>query len=126
MAKSDYFVSFWNQDNYAVQESSRSSGEYSTQWCEVEMRLDGERPDKQNYEMKMGVRFYADNDATSFVTTEEAEFDWYDEEMEFSNELKEEPVYEEPQTKKQAEEVFEITVEDVFAAFLEAYNAYLE
>jgi len=76
--------------------------------------------------MKMGVRFYADNDATSFVTTEEAEFDWYDEEMEFSNELKEEPVYEEPQTKKQAEEVFEITVEDVFAAFLEAYNAYLE
>lgn len=46
--------------------------------------------------------------------------------MEFSDEIKEEPVYEEPQTKKQAEEKFEINVEDVFAEFMNTYNAYLE
>lgn len=48
--------------------------------------------------------------------------------MEFSDELKEEPVYEKEtkQEKKQAEEKFEMTVESVFDQFLEAYYALLE
>jgi len=45
--------------------------------------------------------------------------------MEFSTELNEVPVYEDKQVEKQAEEVFTMTVEDVFAAFMDAYTQYL-
>lgn len=69
--------------------------------------------------MQTGIRFYADQDATDFLSTREPEFDWYRDEMEFSDELKEEPVYESPQTEKQAEEAFDIAVEDVFADFID-------
>ena len=76
--------------------------------------------------MQTGVRFYADNDATTFVSTQQPSFEWYDEKMEFSDELKEEPVYEDKQTEKHADEKFTMTVEDVFAAFLDAYNTWLD
>jgi len=126
MADPAYFAQPWYEDSYSVQESNRTSGDYSIQWCEVEVILDEKLPKELTFEMQMGVRFYADSDATTFVSTGQPTFEWYREEMSFSKELNEEPVYEDKQTKKQAEEVFEITVEDVFAAFMDAYNAYLE
>lgn len=126
MADADYFAQPWYEESYSVQESERTSGDYSIQWCEVEIILDEALPKELTYEMQMGVRFYADSDATTFVSTGQPSFEWYREEMKFDPELNEEPVYEDKQTKKQAEEVFEITVEDVFAAFMDAYNAFLE
>jgi hypothetical protein len=41
MSKPDYFAAFWNEDNYSLLESPRESGDYSYQWCEVEVKLDG-------------------------------------------------------------------------------------
>jgi len=44
--------------------------------------------------------------------------------MSFSDELKEEPVYEDKQEKKQAEEKFDIAVEDIFPSdLIEQYKA---
>ena len=126
MNKPDYYARFYNDELFSVQASPRASGDYSIQRCEVEIKLpEGASPDTLTYEMQTGIRFYADQDATEFTTTPEPEFDWYRNEMEFSDELKEEPVYEEPQTEKQAEEKFDIAVEDVFADFMDAYNQYL-
>ena len=47
--------------------------------------------------MQTGVRFYADNDATEFVSTKQPTFEWYREDLEFDEELQEEPVYEDKQ-----------------------------
>ena len=52
--------------------------------------------------------------------------DSYRKELEFSTELKEEPVYEAPQKEKQAEEKFEIVVADVLNEHMDRYNAYKE
>lgn len=57
------------------------------------MKLGAESEALENLELQMGVRFYANNDATEFVSTEEPFFDWYRKEMSFSTELNEEPVY---------------------------------
>lgn len=56
------------------------------------MKLD-EATEVDELELQMGVRFYANNDATEFVSTEEPYFDWYRKDMEFDEELNEEPVY---------------------------------
>ena len=71
----------------------------------------------------MGVRFYSDDSAVTFDSTDEPVFDWYRKEMSFSTELNEEPVYdkEEKQTKKQAEGANEIDAESVFDAFMADY-----
>jgi len=127
MAKADYYAKTWDATLYEIQASDRKSGQYSTQWCEVEVRLeDIDFPSDITLEMQMGARFYTSNTDTAPISTREPSFDWYREEMTFSDELKEEPVYEDPQEKKQAEEIFEFTVEDVFAAFMDAYNAYID
>lgn len=72
--------------------------------------------------MQMGIRFYADKDATTFISTPEPEFDWYREDMSFTDDLKEEPVYEDKQPKKQAEEEFTFAVEDLFADKIAAFE----
>jgi len=124
MNKPDYYARHYNEELFSQQVSPRSTGDYTIQRCEVEIVLpEGSNPDILTYEMQTGIRFYADQDATEFISTPEPEFDWYRDEMEFSDELKEEPVYEEPQFKVQAEEAFDFSVEDVFAAYLDDWLA---
>jgi hypothetical protein len=79
MTEPDYYA-LWYKDIFNLQESTRGdSGEYSIQMCEVEIKLNGATPDTMTYDMQMGMRFYADSDATEFLTTKEPEFDWYNE-----------------------------------------------
>lgn len=128
MNKPDYFAKPYNEEDLLVQSSSRTSGDYSIQMCEVEVVLEQGTLETLTFDMQVGYRTYLNNDATAFNTTREPSFEWYRKNMEFSDELKEEPVYEKEtkQEKKQAEEKFEMTVESVFDQFLEAYYALLE
>lgn len=57
------------------------------------MKLGAEKEAIDNLELQMGVRFYANNDATEFVSTVGPFFDWYRDKMVFDQELNEEPVY---------------------------------
>jgi len=51
MAEPDYFVKPYNETAYSLQASNRKSGDYSTQWCEVEMKITEKLPDFFWYEM---------------------------------------------------------------------------
>ena len=124
MSVPDYYALFYKEDIFTVQESPRTTGGYSVQQCEVEIKLpEGANPDTVTYTMETGVRFYASNDATTFYTTPEVEYDWYNEVMEFSTELKEEPVYEDKQPTKAVEEAFEFDVANIFGAAIAEYEA---
>lgn len=123
MAEPDYYARWYNADIFSLQTSPRTTGDYSIQACEVEIKLPaGSSPDTLTYNMQMGIRFYDSKDATTFISTPEPEFDWYREDMTFSTELNEEPVYEEPQPKKQAEEEFTFAVEDIFTDKIAAFE----
>ena len=39
MLEPDYFATFYNEEKYSLQQKDRKAGSYSTQWCEVEMKL---------------------------------------------------------------------------------------
>lgn len=123
MAEPDYFTRWYDESVFSLQQSPRTTGDYSIQACEVEIELDeGSKPDALTYDMQLGIRFYADKDATTFISTPEPEFDWYRSDMSFSTDLKEEPVYEDKQPKKQAEEEFTFAVEDIFADKIAAFE----
>lgn len=51
MAVPDYFVKPYNETAYSLQASNRKSGDYSTQWCEVEMKIKEDLPKFFWYEM---------------------------------------------------------------------------
>jgi len=97
MIESDYTAHWWNDEIFTLQDSTRDSDiEYKIQQCEVEIVLDSDTDlETLTYDLQFGMRFYEDNDALEFTSTDEPEFDWYRSDMEFSDELKEEPVYEE-------------------------------
>mgnify|MGYP000915182986 FL=1 len=124
MSVPDYYALFYKEDIFTVQESPRTTGGYSVQQCEVEIKLpEGATPDTVTLTMETGVRFYASNDATTFLTTPEKEYDWYNEVMEFSNELKEVAVYEDKQPTKAVEEAFEFDVTNIFGAAIAEFEA---
>ena len=98
MSTPDYYALFYKQELFSLQTSPRTTGDYSIQMCEVEIKLpEGSNPDTITYNMQMGIRFYENNESTTFYSSPEPEFDWYNSDMEFSDELKEEPVYEDVQ-----------------------------
>jgi len=97
MIEPDYTALWYKDEIFTLQDSTRDSDiEYKIQQCEVEIVLDSDTDlETLTYDLQFGMRFYEDNDALEFTSTDEPEFDWYRSDMEFSDELKEEPVYEE-------------------------------
>lgn len=95
------------------------------QSCEVEVVVD-EPVDAASYDLKLGARIYASEDATEFVAVTEKNFDLYQEEVEYKPEYEEPPVYEAPQKESKEEKQVEISpekVNDEFADLIEAANA---
>lgn len=128
MVKADYTALYYNEDIFLLKDSNRTSvSNYSVQQCEVEIKLDGSVDvETLTYDMQFGMRFYESNDALEFTTTAEPEFDWYKSDMEFSPELKEEPVYEDAQPSKEVLEAnYEFTATDVFADKIVVWEAAL-
>jgi len=97
MIEPDYTALWYKDEIFTLQDSTRDSDiDYKIQQCEVEIVLDSDTDlETLTYDLQFGMRFYEDNDALEFTSTDEPEFDWYRSDMEFSDELKEEPVYEE-------------------------------
>lgn len=123
MSVPDYYALFYKEDIFSTQTSPRTTGDYSVQQCEVEIKLpEGANPDTVTYQMATGIRFYANNDATTFYSTPEVAYDWYNEEMSFSTELNEEPVYEDKQPTKAVEESFDFDVTSLFGDAIAAYE----
>lgn len=121
----DIYARSYDTDLFSLQEKIRKGFNYKVQKCEVEFDIAVKRTTK-TFEMQTGLRIYESIDSTTFITTREPSFDYYRKELEFSTELKEEPVYEAPQKEKQAEEKFEIVVEDVLNEHMDRYTAYKE
>ena len=97
MIEPDYTALWYKDEIFTLKDSTRDSDiDYKIQQCEVEIVLDSDTDlETLTYDLQFGMRFYEDNDALEFTSTDEPEFDWYRSDMEFSDELKEEPVYEE-------------------------------
>jgi len=125
MIESDYTAHWWNDEIFTLQDSTRDSDiEYKIQQCEVEIVLSSDTDlETLTFDLQFGMRFYADNDALEFISTDEPEFDWYRSDMEFSDELKEEPVYEESQRTEPTKFAAIIDTADIFATKIDAYEA---
>lgn len=92
MTEPKYEALFY-KDLFELVESPRTG--YSVQMCEVEIKVDDDvNFDNMVLDMTVGARIYENNDATEFYSTPEKWFDWYQSELEFSEELKVVPVYE--------------------------------
>ena len=76
------------------------------------------------YDLEVGVRFYANDDATTFDATTERWFEWYRDEMEYTDDLEIEPVYDfataQPQTNEKQN--FEVSITDEFSTRITAYE----
>lgn len=113
----DYIALWWNTDWYALQDGRKDG--YKVQKCYMEVGMDDELVaaiGNKLYEVKIGARFYDDDNATDFVSMPEQEFDWYLPGMSFSSDLEKEPVYAEeaqiPQTQEQ--KTYEIDICTIF------------
>jgi len=105
MKEPDYFATWWNEDLFSLQNSTRASGNYSFQMCEVEIIMDSSiELETMLFDMQMGARIYADKDATTFTTLEEPFFDWYRTQEVWSEELEEVAVYNDEETQAEVKE----------------------
>lgn len=105
MKEPDYFATWWNEDLFSLQNSTRASGNYSFQMCEVEIIMDSSNIlEDMLFDMQMGARIYADKDATTFTTLDEPHFDWYRTQEVWSFELEEVAVYNDDDVQAEVEE----------------------
>lgn len=105
--KTGYQVMYWNEDIFKLKASDRT--DYSLQQCEMEIKLDkNAKEPTSTIDLTFGARFYANKDATTFKTTPEKDFEWFNEQMEYSAELEIVPVYENKQETQLEEKAFEL------------------
>jgi len=75
--------------------------------------------------MQFGMRFYENNDALTFTTTAEPEFDWYRSDLTFSAEYNEVVNFVDKQVseEKELKESYTFTATDVFADKIVVWEA---
>jgi len=127
MATADYTALYYNEDIFLLKDSNRTSvSNYSIQQCEVEVRLDDSVDvETLTYDMQFGMRFYENNDALTFTTTAEPEFDWYRSDLTFSAEYNEVVNFVDKQVseEKELKESYTFTATDVFADKIVVWEA---
>ena len=113
----DFYAPFWNDAAFAMVDSPRTTGNYKKQFCELQ--LDVEDIEDISFTMQAGLRIYADDDAQEFYTTPEPKFNYFQEEMEYTDDLEVVPVYAPEKQKAEPKEVKTYTVDiaDITAAF---------
>jgi len=117
MRQPEYFARWYDDSVFLSTQSSRKSGDFTQQQCEVEVKLPkGADEDLTiNLDLAVGARIYANNDDQNFTALPQQEFDWYNAPMEYSEELEEVPTYENEQVEVAEEKAFEISANDVFS-----------
>ena len=99
MRQPEYFARWYDDSVFLSTQSSRKSGDFTQQQCEVEVKLPkGADEDLTiNLDLAVGARIYANNDDQNFTALPQREFDWYNAPMEYSESLEEVPTYENEQ-----------------------------
>ena len=69
----DYFAPFWKSELFSRVDSPRTTGSYVLQSCEVEIIVD-EEIDPASYELTLGARIFATEEATEFIPINEKRF----------------------------------------------------
>lgn len=116
MREPDYYARWYDDSVFLSKSSSRESGDFTQQQCEVEVKLPADaNVDTINMDLAMGARIYSSNDDQSFDALPQYEFDWYNSPMEYSAELEEVPTYENEQVQVAESADFTISADDVFS-----------
>lgn len=119
MTNVDYFISLWNPDLYDLQDSPRTTGNYKIQGCDISIDLSEEELNTVSFTMQGGLRIYDSDDATEFYTTPEPPFNYYQKELEYTDELEEVPVYapEKQKAEPKEEKVHTLDIAAITEAF---------
>ena len=116
MREPDYYARWYDDAVFLSKSSSRESGDFTQQQCEVEVKLPADaNVDTINMDLAMGARIYSNNDDQNFTALPQYEFDWYNSPMEYSAELEEVPTYENEQVQVAESADFTISADDVFS-----------
>lgn len=87
-----YRALFWDTIFELTEVEGRDG--YSVQHCQAEIEIEGDSlPDNATIDMKIGARFYADDDATEFLAVDGKVFDWFNEVISYDAAYEIEPVY---------------------------------
>jgi hypothetical protein len=116
MRTPDYYARWYDDAVFLSKQSTRESGDFTMQQCEVEVKLPADaNVDTINLDLSIGARVYANNDDQNFTALPQHEFDWYNSPMEYSPELEEVPTYENEQVQVAETKDFEMDASDVFS-----------
>ena len=116
-ADPDFYAPFWNDAAFALLDSTRTTGTYKKQFCELQ--LDIEDLEDLSFTMETGLRIYKTDDAQEFFTTPEAKFNYFQEEQAYSTDLEVVPTYAPEKQKAEPKEtkVFTVDIADITTAF---------